>query len=73
MVKGRDASTLAQILTDPENQPHQFVGDERALLVAMGAAHYHANNGTDDSCAECGLDLRNVIHHRSFLSRGDRG
>jgi seryl-tRNA synthetase len=26
--------------------------------------HTHVNNGEDDACAECGLDLRNRIHKR---------
>lgn len=24
--------------------------------------HFHINNGVDDSCKECGLDLRNPVH-----------
>lgn len=28
-------------------------------------AHTHVNNGTDDACAECGLDLRNPVHTRA--------
>ena len=27
--------------------------------------HTHENNGLDDACAACGLDLRNAIHRRS--------
>lgn len=26
--------------------------------------HFHQNNGADDSCRECGLDLRNPVHLR---------
>ena len=26
--------------------------------------HYHVNNGVDDACKQCGLDLRNEIHTR---------
>jgi hypothetical protein len=26
--------------------------------------HTHVNNGKDDGCAECGLDVRNPVHKR---------
>jgi len=26
--------------------------------------HTHVNNGEDDACAECGLDIRNPVHRR---------
>jgi predicted RNase H-like nuclease (RuvC/YqgF family) len=26
--------------------------------------HIHVNNGLDDACRQCGLDLRNPIHQR---------
>jgi len=34
--------------------------DVRQYLKAF--VHYHVNNGTDDACKQCGLDLRNPVH-----------
>ena len=34
----------------------------KKLRIIFG--HIHENNGIDDACAECGLDLRNPIHTR---------
>lgn len=28
--------------------------------------HRHTNNGKNDTCAKCGLDLRDPIHHGAF-------
>ena len=66
------AATLAQLLSDSENQPHQYVGRKLALLHEFGALHYHVNNQKDDHCAECGLDMFDVIHKRSLHGDGER-
>ena len=29
--------------------------------------HWHINNGLNDACANCGLDLRNEVHRRESL------
>lgn len=29
-------------------------------------SHYHVNNGMNDDCKECGLDLFNIIHKREL-------
>lgn len=34
---------------------------EIAMLI-KAFKHFHENNGIDDSCRECGLDLRNPVH-----------
>lgn len=36
-----------------------------ALKEAKPNRHYHVNNGKDDACAQCGLDLRNGVHLRA--------
>lgn len=35
----------------------------QALLAHF--QHYHVNNGIDDTCKECGFDLRHEIHFRA--------
>ena len=39
----------------------EILADYNELLETF--KHTHRNNGVDDSCAKCGLDLRNKIHH----------
>lgn len=43
----------------------------RSELFDMRVAfsHHHVNNGhnRDDSCAVCGLDLRDKVHHPNYL------
>ena len=34
-----------------------------ALINAF--RHIHVNNGVDDACRQCGLDLRNPVHMRA--------
>jgi len=31
-------------------------------LLLSKSIHYHVNNGVDDTCNQCGFDLRNPIH-----------
>lgn len=38
----------------------ELEADKRSYLQAFH--HRHVNNGTDDACKQCGLDLRNPIH-----------
>jgi len=42
---------------------------ERDQLLAT-FRHTHVNNGVDDACKQCGLDLRNEIHKRLSESHG---
>jgi len=41
---------------------------ERVMLVNAQLTekfrHIHIDNGVDDSCAKCGLDIRNEVHQR---------
>lgn len=32
--------------------------------VLQAFRHCHVNNGADDACKKCGLDLRHEIHER---------
>ena len=36
----------------------------RDALGSRALPHVHVNNGKDDACLKCGLDLRNEIHIR---------
>lgn len=31
--------------------------------------HWHVNNGTNDACRQCGLDLRDEVHIRAEKAR----
>ena len=44
----------------PADVCREIERDKNQLLMAF--AHRHDNNGTDDACARCGLDLRNPVH-----------
>ena len=47
----------------PAESLKELRGDYKQLLKTFG--HCHINNGEDDACEQCGLDLRNEIHFRS--------
>jgi len=42
--------------------------ENRGLREALERfKHYHVSNDRDDTCASCGLDLRNEVHRREAL------
>ena len=49
-----------------EGQEQQAAEIESLISIYR---HYHQNNGQDDACRQCGLDLRNEIHAVSLESR----
>jgi len=67
----RNAELEAQL---KEEQDHHdrvqriSAGELQALREAF--SHTHVNNGENDNCKECGLDLRNMIHAR-VLEKSD--
>lgn len=42
--------------------PEQLAMEQEHAAWLKTFRHIHVNNGTDDACARCGLDLRNRIH-----------
>lgn len=52
--------------TRPSKEADAVISELEKELDTMRSTfqHIHVNNGEDDSCLECGLDLRNPIHTR---------
>jgi len=45
-----------------------LVAENKRLREAVEKfQHWHINNGLNNSCANCGLDLRNDVHKREAL------
>lgn len=54
-------------ITNRGNTVHATGADAQALFDAITkqrAKHIHVNNGTNDACNDCGMDLRDEIHVR---------
>ncbi len=56
-------------LAPPQNWTHRAINEIERLaaridFIETRFRHIHVNNGSDDTCKECGLDLRDAIHTR---------
>ena len=60
-MRTREMRIASYLLPDPGGEVVRECLDEIELLRKT-FKHYHKNNGVDDTCEECGLDLRNPIH-----------
>lgn len=41
--------------------------ERRIMHLEETFRHYHVYNGIDDSCKQCGLDLRDLVHRMPAL------
>ena len=55
---------ILQLLTDPENQPHQYVGDTEGLKALIEAAKEQPVGITDN-------ELRLIERYRELYQKGD--